>query len=82
MTDIAIIYATAPGDPSHFDENEGSLFTQLFEDVMCEGVERNKEFNSIMTEVQKRISRYQSETGTLQTVEIVTRLRNQYYCKL
>ena len=82
MADIAIIYATAPGDPSYFDENEGSLFTQLFENVMHEGIERNMEFNSIMTEVQNRISKYQSEKGSSQTVEIVTRLRKQYYFKL
>ena len=82
MADIAIIYATAPGDPSYFDENEGSLFTHLFENVMHEGIEKNMEFNSIMTEVQNRISKYQSETGSSQTVEIVTRLRKQYYFKL
>ena len=80
--DVAIIYATAPGELSYFDKTEGSLFTQLFENVMCEGIERNMEFNSIMTEVQNRISKYQLETGIYQTVEIVTRLRNQYYFKL
>ena len=56
--DVAIIYATTPGDVSYFDETEGSLFTQLFENVMREGIEKNMEFYSIMTEIQNRISKY------------------------
>ena len=80
--DVAIIYATAPGDFSYFDETEGSLFTRLFETVVCEGIEKNMDFNSIMTEVSNRISKYELERGIYQTVEIVTTLRKKYYFKL
>ena len=80
--DVAIIYATVAGDIAYFDKNEGSLFTQLFETVVCEGIAKNMDFNSIMTEVSNQISKYQVERGIYQTVEIVTTLRKKYYFKL
>ena len=48
MDDTAIMYAFS----SNLDKKKGSLFAQLFEEVMCEGIERDMQFNTIMTEVQ------------------------------
>ena len=78
-TDIAIIYATTEADPLYFTEYEGSLFTKWFENVMNEGIRKRTMFNTIITEVQNRLSRF---TGNPQSVVIVSRLRNLWHFKL
>ena len=75
----ALIYATTEDDPLYFTEYEGSLFTKWFENVMNEGIRKQAVFNTIMTEVQNRLSRF---TGNPQSVEIVSRLRNLWHFKL
>ena len=77
MADTAIMQVS-----SNLDKKKGSLFAQLFEEVMCEGIERKMEFNTIMTEIHYRISRIQPKTRNSSTVDIVTRLRHQYYFKV
>ena len=76
--DIAILYATATKDSSSLESEEGSRFTQLFENVICEGINKNMEFNAIMTALRNE---FQLQ-GKDQTLEITATFTKHYHFKL